>query len=74
MENPDRAVRENAASDWPAVLIHGRHDMGSPVQTAWELAKAWPEARLHIFEDSGHAGSEAAQAAARQAVEDFKDR
>jgi hypothetical protein len=25
----------------PAVLLHGRHDMGSPVQTAWEPAKAW---------------------------------
>lgn len=36
--------------------------------------KAWPDARLHIFEESGHAGSEAAQAAARQAVEDFKNR
>lgn len=37
----------------PAVLIHGRHDMGSPVQTAWQLAKAWPDARLHIIEDAG---------------------
>ncbi|MEU9131696.1 prolyl aminopeptidase [Kitasatospora sp. NPDC048540] len=56
----------------PAVLVHGRHDMGSPVQTAWELAKAWPDARLQIFEDSGHAGSLAMQEAARAAVEEFK--
>ena len=58
----------------PAVLIHGRHDMGSPVQTAWELAKAWPDARLHIIEDSGHAGSDAMQQAIRTAIERFKDR
>ena len=56
------------------MLVHGRHDMGSPVQTAWELAKVWPDARLHIIEDSGHAGSEAMQQAVRGAIEEFKDR
>ena len=58
----------------PAVLGHGRHDMGSPVQTAWELAKAWPDARLHIAEDSGHAGSKALQQVMLAAVEGFKNR
>ncbi|MFI0716495.1 alpha/beta fold hydrolase [Streptomyces inhibens] len=58
----------------PAVLVHGRHDMSSPVQTAWELAKAWPHARLHIIEDSGHAGSDAMQQAVRAAIEEFKNR
>ncbi|WP_377273081.1 prolyl aminopeptidase [Peterkaempfera sp. SMS 1(5)a] len=56
----------------PAVLVHGRHDMGSPVQTAWELAKAWPDARLYIIEDSGHAGSDAMHQAVRAAIEEFK--
>jgi proline iminopeptidase len=133
MENPDRAVRKKAATDWlawedavitdepngspgmysdrevdeqiafvricahyfsngawleedqllrnahrlagiPAVLVHGRHDMGSPVQTAWELAKRWPDARLHIFEDSGHIGSEAMRLTVREAIEEFKYR
>ncbi|RII09246.1 Proline iminopeptidase [Streptomyces sp. YIM 130001] len=58
----------------PAVLVHGRHDMGSPVHTAWKLAKAWPGARLHIIEDSGHAGSEAMQRTTRAAIEAFKNR
>jgi proline iminopeptidase len=58
----------------PAVLIHGRHDMGSPVQTAWLLAKAWPDATLHIVEDSGHAGSDALAATVRAAIEGFKHR
>ena len=58
----------------PAVLVHGRHDMGSPVQTAWELAKAWPDARLHIIEDSGHAGSSTMSETVRAAIEEFKNR
>ncbi|MFD7587525.1 prolyl aminopeptidase [Kitasatospora sp. NPDC059811] len=58
----------------PAVLVHGRHDMGGPVQTAWELAKAWPGARLHISEDSGHIGSEEMKETVREAIEEFKHR
>lgn len=58
----------------PGVLVHGRHDMGCPVQTAWELAKAWPGARLHIIEDSGHAGSDLVNETMRAAIEEFKNR
>jgi proline iminopeptidase len=42
----------------PGVLIHGRLDMGGPLETAWDLAKAWPDAELTVVEDSGHLGSE----------------
>jgi proline iminopeptidase len=41
----------------PGVLIHGRFDLGSPLENAWTLAQAWPEARLVVVEDSGHTGS-----------------
>ena len=41
----------------PGVLIHGRLDLGGPVGTAWELAEAWPDARLVVVDDSGHTGS-----------------
>jgi proline iminopeptidase len=41
----------------PGVLVHGRHDLGGPVRTAWELARAWPDAELVVIEDSGHTGS-----------------
>ena len=58
----------------PGVLVHGRHDMGCPVQSPWELAKAWPGARLHIIEDSGHGGSDAMSATTRAAIEEFKNR
>jgi proline iminopeptidase len=43
----------------PGVLIHGRHDLGSPVGTAWELAQAWPGSELVVVADSGHTGSDA---------------
>jgi proline iminopeptidase len=43
----------------PGVLVHGRLDLGSPLGTAWELARAWPDAELVVIEDSGHTGSEA---------------
>ncbi len=55
----------------PGVLIHGRHDMGSPLQTAWQLAQAWPDAELAVIEDSGHTGSDGMRARIRAAVEDF---
>lgn len=42
----------------PGVLIHGRLDLSCPVQTAWELARAWPGVQLHVDDHSGHRGSE----------------
>jgi proline iminopeptidase len=41
----------------PGVLFHGRHDMASPPDTAWSLARAWPGARLTFVSDAGHKGS-----------------
>jgi proline iminopeptidase len=58
----------------PGVLIHGRLDMGGPVITAWELAKAWPEAELVIIEDSGHTGSHGMRDAIAAAFDRFADR
>ncbi len=40
----------------PGVLVHGRLDIGSPLLTAWELAKAWPDAELIVVDGEGHAG------------------
>jgi proline iminopeptidase len=55
----------------PAVLIHGRFDLGSPLKTAWELAKAWPDAELKVIDDSGHTGSPAMQDAILEAIARF---
>jgi pimeloyl-ACP methyl ester carboxylesterase len=58
----------------PGVLIHGRQDMGSPVGTAWELARAWPDACLTIVTDSGHTGSDTMRDELLQAVDRFASR
>lgn len=55
----------------PAALVHGRLDLGSPLKTAWELAKAWPDAELKVIDDSGHTGSPAMQQAVLEAVARF---
>lgn len=47
----------------PGVLVHGRHDLGCPATTAWELARAWPGAELVVIDDSGHTGSGSMQEA-----------
>jgi proline iminopeptidase len=50
-------------ADIPGILIHGRTDLGGPVITAWELARAWPRAELTVINDSGHTGSAVMQKA-----------
>ena len=42
----------------PGVIVHGRYDMPCPARTAWDLAKAWPDAEFHLIEGAGHAYSE----------------
>lgn len=128
MENPDRAVREQAAVEWcrwedtvlsledfgrpnlfsdrasddvialvriiahyyanlgfvddllrdagklagiPAALIHGRRDLSCPADTAYALARAWPDAELALVDDSGHKGSPAFSAAMQSAIRRF---
>jgi proline iminopeptidase len=58
----------------PGVLIHGRLDMGSPLGTAWELARAWPDARLVVVDDSGHTGSKTMNDEVRAALDEFARR
>lgn len=44
--------------DIPAVIVQGRYDVCTPMKTAWELHKAWPEAEFVVVQDAGHAASE----------------
>jgi proline iminopeptidase len=55
----------------PGVLVHGRLDMGGPLETAWELVKRWPDAELVVLEQSGHQGSAERRAALRAALDRF---
>ena len=42
----------------PGVIVQGRYDAATPVRTAWDLHRAWPEAEFHLIPDAGHAYSE----------------
>ena len=42
----------------PAEIVQGRYDMICPPRTAFELAAAWPAARLSIVPDAGHSALE----------------
>ncbi|GHH50120.1 prolyl aminopeptidase [Streptomyces candidus] len=55
----------------PGVLLQGRDDMAGPPHTAWELARAWPDAELRIFEGTGHRGSGEMGEAIAAALEGF---
>jgi proline iminopeptidase len=56
----------------PGVLIHGRLDLSAPLLTAWELARAWPDAQLKIVDDSGHTGSPAMADAIAEAISGWR--
>ncbi|MCO5558144.1 hypothetical protein L7F22_011721 [Adiantum nelumboides] len=38
----------------PCVIVHGRYDFVCPVKNAFDLHRAWPEAKLCIVMDAGH--------------------
>ena len=42
----------------PGVIVHGRYDMVCPVENAWQLHDAWPEAELNIIPGAGHSATE----------------
>jgi proline iminopeptidase len=42
----------------PGEIIQGRYDVVTPMRTAWDLHKAWPEARFTIVPDAGHTATE----------------
>lgn len=42
----------------PGVIIQGRYDVVTPMETAWLLHKAWPEAQFRIIEAAGHTTTE----------------
>ncbi|GAA3198982.1 prolyl aminopeptidase [Dactylosporangium siamense] len=53
------------------VLLHGRFDISSPLETAWHLTQRWPDAELTVVEDSGHTGSDTMRTLIRAALDSF---
>ena len=42
----------------PTWIVQGRFDVVTPIDSAWNLKKAWPEAKLEVIPDAGHASTE----------------
>ncbi len=57
----------------PAVLIHGRRDLSSPLDVAWMLTESWDSSELVVIDDAGHTGGPAMTAALLAAIEGFAD-
>ena len=56
----------------PGFIAQGRYDVVTPMRTAWDLHRAWPEAKLRVAPNAGHAADEPEiSAALAQAIEDF---
>jgi proline iminopeptidase len=59
-----------AIRDIPAVIVQGRYDVCTPIMTAWDLHRAWPEAQLVVVPDASHSASEPGIARALRAATD----
>ncbi|WP_415064183.1 prolyl aminopeptidase [Bdellovibrio sp.] len=57
----------------PGAIVQGRYDVVCPARSAWELHKAWPEAKFTFVADAGHAAAEpGTRSALIEATESFK--
>jgi proline iminopeptidase len=56
---PDQILaRADRLRDIPGVIVHGRYDVVCPVEQAFALHRAWPQARLEVIADAGHSATE----------------
>ncbi len=56
----DKALLKNVDKirNIPGVIVQGRYDVVCPMESAWALHRAWPEADLHVVGDAGHSAFE----------------
>ncbi len=56
---PNQLLREMPRiAHIPGLIVHGRYDLICPLESAWELHRAWPGSELQVVPDAGHAASE----------------
>lgn len=56
---PDQILRDAARLyRIPGIIIQGRYDMPCPVQSAWELHRAWSGSEIEIVPAAGHSARE----------------
>lgn len=57
----------------PTRIVQGRHDLVCPMETAWDLHRAFPEADFRVVQDAGHSALEPGNRSELiQATDDFK--
>ena len=68
----DAQLLENATRirHIPGVIVQARYDVVCPMESAWALHRAWPEADLIITPDSGHSGFDSPNSRALVAATD----
>ena len=71
---PGQLLRDVACiAHLPALIIQGRYDVVCPPVSAYRLHQAWPQARLQMIDDAGHAAFEPGTARALvAATEQFR--
>jgi proline iminopeptidase len=56
---PDQLLRSaQRLHGIPGVIVHGRYDVICPLEQAYALREVWPEAKLEIVPEAGHAAGE----------------
>lgn len=59
LDDPGQILRDvHRLRNIPAVIVQGRYDVVCPMKSAWDLHRAWPEARFHVVPDAGHSAFE----------------
>jgi len=59
LERDDQLLRDvKKIRKIPGVIVQGRYDVVCPMRSAWDLHRAWPEAKLVVVPDSGHSMTE----------------
>ncbi len=73
---PNQLLREMPRiAHVPGLIVHGRYDLICPLESAWELHRAWPGSELQVVPDAGHAASESGiRAALVEATDRFAAR
>ena len=57
------------------MIVQGRYDVVCPMESAWALHRAWPEAELKMIADAGHSANEPGITAALvEATDRFRGR
>ena len=68
---PDQLLRDvGRIRHLPGVIVQGRYDVICPMEGAWALHRAWPEADFVIGPDAGHSAFEPANSRALVAATD----